>query len=71
MGVIHQCRPHSKGEVGSSPGRCRLARLLSGVAKKASKEKTGESWDDTYKEMGRAVGLRSRRKPRKQKPSGK
>ena len=58
MEVIHQCRPQCKGEVETSPGRCRLARLLPSVVQRHRRIRLGELFD-AHKEMsGAVVGLR-------------
>ena len=70
MEVIHQSRAQSKGVVVTSlvdtDWHAFCQALFQGIE--------GEDWVelyDSYKEMSRAVGLRTHRRPRKQRPSAK
>ena len=69
--VLHQCRPHGRGEVGSSPWQMHDWHALCQALYKGIE---GEDWGELYdaqKEMSGLRGSRSRRRLRKQKPSGK
>ena len=55
--VIHQCRPHRQGEVGSSLVDADWHEFCQALYKGIEEEDWGELYD-AYKEMSRAVGVK-------------